>query len=501
MSAQQSKVLPSGSTTTIPTEDKKEKPYQYEPIDPDYWQEAQDDLESKNYSRVIRKGLGQSDEYGAETDDAYEGLLAVGTALRGLKLYYAGTQVFEDIIRKKLSSTFAQEALYQLGKIDVESIQDPQDIADDLLNSNEFGELHPDVQSFVSYYVAMSDLINGFRDWSKTEFNGVQENSYWAQKISYFKGLSEISQGKLDESEARFSRLSQPETTDIYFKKRSLLQIARISFEKKDFIKANQIYKTMRQFPYREKGRILLERAWTLFYMKNYSEALGLLQGLKSPIYMVSATPERYILEMIIYKELCYYEKVSEVAREFYSVFGDSLKAIKKRKDLKNDLRITHVALTNMRLQDLANLVNQLQNELTTIRDLGLRSDFKYFRNIEQHYRDKIKEIQQRLYFKMESLFPQITENFLDSEEQIKFLDYTAKLDALRITRPGEDRNYKSEKMSYVKFNTIFWPVEDEYWIDELDDYRVLIKSQCGDSLPSSSEDENIIKQFGEEFK
>jgi hypothetical protein len=492
--------VPSGSTTDVPIEDKKLLPYKYVPVDPDYWQDVEDKLTDNNNIKVIQKGLSLSEEFGADTDDAIEGLLATGIALKNMKLYYASTLILTDVIKKKISSEMAQKALFELGQIDQEALIDPQDVIDDLLNSNEFGELHPDVQSFVSYYTGMSDLINGFRDWAKKESDNVKENSFWGQKTIYLKGLSEVAQNKLDEAEARFSRLSQAETTSNYFKKRSLLQIARISFERKDYTKANQIYHDLREFPPREKGRILLERAWSLFYLRNYSEALGLLQALKSPVYMVSATPERYILEMLIYKELCYYDKVSEVAKEYYEVFGQSLKNIKKRRDLKKDTALAHMALTNMRLQEQANFIDMLRDEVRTVEDINLK-DYAYFKDIIKKYQDKDKEVQQRLYLKMESILPQAAEEVIDSEEQVKFLDYTAKLDALRIARPGEDRNYKAEKMSYVKFDKVFWPVENEFWIDELDDYRVLIKSQCDDAMPSSSDDENIIKQFGKEFQ
>jgi len=372
-------------------------------------------------------------------------------------------------------------------------------MVDDFLNSNEFGTLHPDVQSFVSYYVSLNDLINGFRNWSKIEGAQVQSQSYWAQKTQYFKSLNEITQNKLDEAEARLSRIYQNPKTE-KLKNRANLQIARISFERKNFTKAANIYKELRDFPQREKGRILLERAWSNYYLKNYSESLGILQGLKAPDYMVSVSPERYVLEMIIYKQLCYFEKVSEVAKEYYSVFNPAIKDIKKRKDLKKNLVVSQLAMSSMRMQDQANFVNQLRDELESVQELDLK-EYKYFKNIEANYKNKDLEIQKRLYQLMENVYPMVSEDILDSEEQVKFLDYTAKLDALRIVRKGEERTYQSEKISYVNFDKIYWPVEEEYWTDELEDYQVLIRSQCDQSMPSSSSDEGIIRQFGEEFK
>lgn len=498
--AQPKSATDDGKSTAVPFLTKDEKPYEYEPIDPDYWQSVQDKLKDGNYSKVIEQGLELGEDYGDDSDDSLEGLLAVGMALKDLKLYYAATLVFKDVTLKRISSELAQKALYELSLIDQESYLDPVDMIDDFLNSNEFGTLHPDVQSFVSYHVSMSDLINGFRDWSKVQAGQVKRDSYWYFKTQYLKGLNEIYQNKPDEAEARLTRISLNTAANERLKKRANLQIARISFEKKDFVKAANMYKDLKDFPPREKGRILLERAWSNYYLKNYSESLGILQGLKAPVYMVSVSPERYVLEMIIYKQLCYFEKVNQVAREYYNVFGKAIKDIKKRKDLKKNIAISQYVMSNMRIQEQANFINQLRDEVATIHDMDLKN-YKYFKDIETQYKNKDNEVQKRLFLKLDQFYPAASEDILDSEEQVKFLDYTAKLDALRIVRKGEERDYKSDKISYVKFDKVYWPVEDEYWTDELDDYQVLIKSQCDQAMPSSSGDEGIIKQFGEEFK
>ena len=493
--------LPKGKSSTVqPFLDKNEKPYKYEPIDPEYWKVVEEKISSEGFLKIIEDGLELAEDYGPDSDDAIEGMLAVGVALRHLKLYYAATMVFKEVALKRISSELASKALYELALIDHESYLDPLEMVDDFLNSNEFGTLHPDIQSFVSYYVSMNDLIVGFRNWSKIEAAQVKSDSYWAHKTQYLKALNEITQNKLDEAEARLTRILQNPDVHARLKNRAELQIARISFERKDFIKASNIYKKLEDFPQRERGRILLERAWSNYYLKNYSESLGILQGLKAPFYMVSAAPERYVLEMIIYKQLCYFEKVSDVAKEYYNVFGDSIKDIKKRRDLKKNKVISQFAMTNMRLQEQANFINQLREELEMIKELDLK-DFKYFKDIEKKYADKDSEIQKRLFFMLDQVYPHVSEEVLDSEEQVKFLDYTAKLDALRIVRKGEERHYKSESISYVEFDKVYWPVEEEYWNDELDDYQVLIKSQCDQSMPSSSGDEGIIKQFGEEFR
>ncbi len=497
MSAQ---VLPQGKTTLNPADKKDEKPYEYIPIDPEYWDKVLDNLEYERYSEMVSSGLGLAEEMGVDSDEGLEGLLSAAIGLRHLKVSFAASILLQEIIQKRINSQLSQKALSELDLITQNFYYDPQVISEDLLNSNDFGSLHPDNQSFVSYHVSIQSLINGYKGWGSKELKKVKYDSYWGQKLIYQKALNEVSQGKLDEAEARFSQLTQMPNVHPNIKKRSELQIARISFEKKDYTKASNIYRTLRDFHPREKGRILLERAWSLYYLKDYSEALGILKALKSPVFEASSTPERFILEMIIYKQLCYYDTVSQTAREYYDFYAPALGAIKKRRKLATVPEIARMALMNFQIQEQANFINQLRDELDLMVQLDL-NDYKFFKEYPRYYREKDKEVQERLNHAMDRFFPQILDDVLDSEEQVKFLDYTAKIDALRVVRRGEERDYQSEKINYVQFNKIFWPVDTEFWQDEYDDYKVLLKSQCDNSMPSSSEDSEIIKQFGEEFK
>jgi len=79
--------IPAGkSTTAVPFQDKMEKPYKYEPIDPEYWKIVEEQLKDETYIKVIEEGLELSEDYGADSDDGLEGLLAVGIALRTMKI-------------------------------------------------------------------------------------------------------------------------------------------------------------------------------------------------------------------------------------------------------------------------------------------------------------------------------------------------------------------------------------------------------------------------------
>ncbi len=93
----------------------------------------------------------------------------------------------------------------------------------------------------------------------------------------------------------------------------------------------------------------------------------------------------------------------------------------------------------------------------------------------------------------MESKARDSANELLDAEEQVLFLEYTSRIDQLRV-RPSDEANYKSQEISHLTFEKIFWPADGEYWWDELPDYSMLISSRCGDTqLP---DDQQLEKNF-----
>ncbi len=495
-------VAPQNTTLIDPSQkDKKQTPFRYESIDSDFWKTVEDDLSTENYASLIVRGAKQIKNFGEDSEESWEGHLAVGMGLRNLKLYFAATKVFSNIIKKRLGSMVSQKAIQELSIIAQNNGYDKLEIGDDLLVSNEFGIVHPEIQNFISFHVGFYDLVNGYREWAAREFNLIQDNSYWGQKVNYYKSLAEVARGLVDSAEIRLTNIANSPNADSNLKNLANLQIARLNFEKKEYGRAAQYYEALKsEFPLREKGRVLLEFAWTKYYLQDYSKALGILKGLKAPMFDPSIQPERYILEMIIYKQLCYFEEVSKTANEFAKKFGPSIELIRKRKELKTDPVLSAMAMLDLKLQYTANLITQLRTEYDEIKEFDIDA-YVGFKDIMAAYASKDRELQQRLYLQIDERMNDVADLVLDVEEQVKFLDYTARLDALRVVPKGEERNYKSERISFVKFDKIYWPVVDEFWMDEIDDLKILIDSKCDGSLPSPPTNRDLIKKFGEEFE
>ncbi len=465
-----------------------EKPFTYLPVDIGFWTKITNLKREKNWPATIVEGAKRSDKFG-DTPEGREGQLALAQGLRARGFSYASFLSLTQLIKSQAASKIGEAALHELAALTLENHYDQHGL-EVLLNSNEFGPLHPEIQSFVSMHRYLYNLRFGFTKWANLDRSLILPNSVWDWELRYWQAVGDVARDKTDKAEKQFAEVKDSHQASEKTKQWAKLQLARILFERAQFNNAHDLYTSIGDLGVREKGRLLLEVAWTKYYLKNYDKALGLLMALRAPYFQPSLTPERYVLESVIYRDLCHYEAVDSTVKKFNEAFHDSLSAIKKRKPLAGDRTIVNLALLDRDVQPKANLIDSLRREQRELSRYSWKS-LKFFKATILAYKQRDKSLQRELDLVLESKSRGVAEQLLDAEEQIQFLDYTSKLDALRIVRAGEDRDYKSQQISYLTFESIFWPVDKEFWWDEFDDYKTLISSRCSiTSTPSERKQE-----------
>jgi hypothetical protein len=470
----------SGKSLVDPTT-KKEAPipdFVYNPVDPESWEKIEEAKANKNYSRMVSLGGDLAKELEPTNPEGAEGLFAAALGLKGLGLPIGASFLLLDLSRDWIGTQIGHGALYQLNLISQESFYDRGEVGHRLLTEKEFGPLHPDIQSFVSYHLGLYNLTSGFTKWGQRELDKVRAASYWQFQLDFLTAVGEVARSRIETAGEMFQKILDHEKAPLALKNKSRLNLARLAFERGEFNLALSLYQEVDDLPLREQGGFMLEKAWTLYYLKEYSKALGMLEALEAPYYDVSVSPERYILRMIIYKQLCHYEAVKRVYSEFQRHFRLSFRNIQLRRDLTKDYTLASMALQNQRLQYRANLISAIRREKEKLEDIDF-SEFDFHQKLIEAYSYKDEQLQAQLDRELKELTRVAAEELLDAEEQVTYIDYTAQLDALRIVRTGENRNYKSEQITYMTFDKIFWPVETEFWFDELQSFLVIIKSRC----------------------
>ncbi len=454
-------------------------PYEYRPVDREFWTDMQSSLKELNYGRVIRLSEKKFKTAKKDSLEYAEATVTLGQALSRAGITFGSTLVLVEVIKNKLGTQTAMQALTEIEEISKKYSIDEEFIYGEVINDLEFDSLTPKLQDFVSFQQGMFNLLKGYNKWSDEDFKKVSVDSYWDFKLKYLTALGEVARNRIDSAVERFSTLSSNQQTPADIKNEATHQYGRLIFEKGDYPQAYKIFKGVTLNP-REKGLILIERAWAKYYQKDYSKALGLLSALEAPMFDTARSPEPYILRMLMFKELCYFESAFQVLGNFNLRFGQSLKAIKKRQDLRKDQMLVNLAVLDRRVEKWVNYLNLLKDEKANLREYGWDS-YSFYKDMVKKYDQKIKEVNDRLNWILLDKTREVGNQLLDWDEQLVFLDYQTRLDSLRVVRPAGEVNFKAEEIPHMSFDKMYWESSGEFWIDELENYKVAVESKCGD--------------------
>jgi hypothetical protein len=452
----------------------------YHPANSEFWKTVEASLKDNNFEKVLEESNDQLTSTKRDSLEHEEAKVAAAIGLQRKGFYFGASTLFGDVIKSKIGTEVATQALYGIEENVRKAPLDEDAVLGELVTDIEYPDLPPNLQDFVTYQQGMFNLLRGFPQWSDADFKKITLDSYWDFKLKYLTAIGEVARDRIDSAIERFSSIAGSTAAPEDIKTTALHQWARLIFEKGDYPKAYKTFKTVKLNP-REKGLILLERAWAKYYMKDYSKALGLLAALEAPIFDTSRSPESYILKMVMYKELCYFDSVFEVMGQFKNRYNASMKAINKRQDLRKDQMIVNLAVLDQRVQKWVNLLNSVKDELASLKETGWE-DYVWYDLIKRRYQSKITEINQRLDWILQDKTREIANQLLEWQEQLTFLDYQTRLDSLRITRPGSELKYQPEEIPHMSFEKIYWAGKGEFWVDELEDYKVFIESRCSDT-------------------
>lgn len=451
--------------------------FEYVPQDLVFWQEVTMAVKDNNGPYIIKIGEQKYRSNKKDSLAASEGELAMAIGFKINKNYYASLLALKNLILNKQGTNIATQALFEL-EIIAELVEPDEELMAELVYEQDYESLPVELNDFINYWTAYFNTKNDFKAWAEKDLAKISETSFWGQKLTYVKALEALKKNDLEQSLKIFTDLANGEKTYPKIKTEASHQMARLIFEKADYENAYELFKKVELNP-REQGQLLLERAWSKYYQKDYSKALGLLTALEAPLFDPSRSAEAYILKMLIYKELCYYESAFDVLKEFNGRFQKSIESIKRRKDLKRDQALVNLAILDYGILNQVSYLNRLKEESFALDLLGLDRT-AYFINLNKKYDLKIKYLDASLDFVMIQQLRKVANELLDWNEQISFLDYQTRIDSLRIQRPMSEVNYKPEEIPHMSFEKVYWIFKGEFWLDELEDLQVLVQSKCG---------------------
>lgn len=446
--------------------------YKYQYLDANLlpnWKEA---LEENKLEGYYEKLVSEIEEEERAINLA-EKMVHLGMYYSEVKQYHLAVIIFERVAEQNIGNRAGEFAISQLSKLLLDKYRLSDDHLIRFFTKNAFESLHPDNQSFVSYYRSRLYLRKSFKDWAKEEISKVSDRSPWYYRLKLHSLIHEIlnrgEQFPFNEIRsfyvANSEKLSQQDLNDLY------LISARFLFEQGEFEKAFSIYKQFQVHAPRLSGQILLEMAWTKYYQQNYSHALGLLRLLDAPYFEISKSSERYLVKALIYRQLCHYDKVELIEKQFLKDYEKTYEIISSRFKHERHPQLVNEALLAESLAFEAKALADLQKNIDKL------PDSKAFKDIVKIAKKRAKSLEGELTSKVEEKLPSIMESLLIFKQEIGYLSYLSKLDMMRTKNASI--SYESEKAESFKFDKLFWRTNGEFWLDEIEDYRVLLDSKC----------------------
>lgn len=457
----------------------KADPFQYQSIRNDFWKQIDDLMFKKDYDGVVRAAFNE-DIKRIKPNEKAEVYLAVAEAAVKTDHFYLAFILCHEITNIFPLSNQAIQSYFLLEEIlKKNALTDDLIIGETVIEQDinlESKKIPVELKSFLGYLFFQSHRQQNFPKWEKVAQRYITPNTEWAFRLDYDKALYELYNDRFAESLKIFESLMNNELASDYLRKKSQRQYARLIFEKGEFQKAFEMLKAL-QFDQDDRGAILLERAWTKYYLKHYSKALGLLTALDTSLFESSRTPETDILKMLIYKELCHYDSVFEIKTKFDKRYKNALKDIKARADLTKNRELLQLALQKPFLKNYSTFIGGLRRDMKWIKKVG--SSGAMMSDIQAKVTAKDRQLQDIVSLKLRDQIRKTAEEMLDWNEQINFLDYQTRVDSLRIRRSDKELNYRPEPIPLITFDRLYWIYKGEMWLDELENLRVLVKSKC----------------------
>ncbi|MEM6734237.1 MAG: hypothetical protein AAF658_21920, partial [Myxococcota bacterium] len=353
---------------------------------------------------------------------------------------------------------------------------------EDLLYDSEFGFLPKRLVDWINYVQGFYNYKNGFIDWAQRSFAQIPETSVYYPKAQFVRAVYALRRGRDGEALAVFETITDNDTADAPAKNLAYLSMARLLFDNQEYKQALDVYDKVEQIDLSfQQAELLLEKAWSAYYLRQYRKAMGLLHALRAPSYAKYFLPDAYILRGLILKQLCHYIPAKRVVREFRFDNGRALQLLRRRQPLNRIKTIVEGGTQSGSIARRSDFLRSLESERRRIELYDSSwEDVELDQHLRRLYDLEIRE-QARLWNLDFSKSADVAAlELLEAEEQMNLLDYEIGLDIFKRLNLEEAKQTKEEPL-VVPYDSdkVYYEFDVEFWNDELHSYEYFINNRC----------------------
>lgn len=440
-----------------------------------YAVEAVQDESYVKGARAAYNFVGSADQ----DDPRYDrGLRLLASSAEGLELNWAAALMYRQISQVRRNLELVPDALRGLERIVNSGVYDEDTIVTAFLASEEFGDLPRDLQAFVDYQYGLDLARRGDDEWAAERFKRIPETSPYAQSALYVDAVRLVANGQYAEAVAALEEIKKSKNLEPRLSTEVERSLARIAFEEKRYDDALSHFEALREMA-PDDPEILLETAWTYYYLGDSRKTLGLLVSLDAPVHHSYITPERYLLEALALRRICQFEAAREAAVNLERRYVKTLNALSDG-DLPRDIPPLRAAARQRGLsRDNWKLIVSLRREMATVDDLSRKLGPKLTTYLEDIYKRALAEAQRREDERIDREADLLAEELLAAREGVRLIIHELGVSILRGRRRPEGALEKPKVDIPVTGERVFYPFGGEYWTDELDDFVVVAEDRC----------------------
>ncbi len=278
--------------------------------------------------------------------------------------------------------------------------------------------------------------------------------------------------------------------------------VARANFAASDYKEANLKYLDIMKSWY-IWPEILIEEAWTSYYLRDYNRTLGKLVTYKAPVLDFIFKPEIEVLKALTYLKMCLYDDAKIISDKFYTDYMQPTRDLRtyllnNKKNYKYYYRLmldfeqTEKANSSLEKSILKGIRKESGYEEVKQGILNAYQELQTLKNLNSNRRilvilDKgLQDIIQRQKdmlgaYVRKSLVSNYAELYraFEGMSYIKLEVLAQKKEALykALSNDGKKRG----DFKYIEKNDkqYFWDFNGEFWADEIGDYVFALKSEC----------------------
>ncbi len=348
-------------------------------------------------------------------------------------------------------------------------------------------------ERFASSYHTYKGILNerlGNERWAESHFRKVDHEGTPAYQ--FHLAIKAYESKKLDEAVEKLKKVLSlvGDDGDRATAMHAARTLARIYFEQEKYKESLEIYDS---FLLRMNPQFFddwVEAAWNLYYLGDYSKALGYLYNQESSSAAGRINLEKYLLRGLIYKQICAESEIGSLRKAFDQEFGKLVDGIRVGQPLVK-FRVLREITTSRSLEyrEVRTRLDALRSEARKISALSSRSRAMATVVIK----NEIFRLARMESFLLPEQLNLAAEQIVNVQKSLEFLrfemerekfkaeDVFKKEDSASGPAPARAESESEKKFDELK---ISWKQSGDFWRAERLSYLAVIENRCKKRAP-----------------